>query len=629
MNDFFSPPAGPFGFGSNAGGPSVFHPPMQVAPSDARSTLSARVVPLSRTVADFFRYLAQVLHQTVGFEAGGDVRDAEYFTRLIAATRKDDGGLRRLNQLARAYTDEQARYLALVRSLVGLADAFEECSLAYTPLVGSTTRCTTGWEPLREAARALQRRAEEKLSAQGPLTSTHPTFVQTWRAAARSLDDLLHSPEGLRVHRALAEDQGVALEERRTLLDFGRLVASIALDALHNSPGGRALVQDAEDALIQQSPSNLLGFLAGLGSAATNTVGALPGPDAFSIVLIKLVGTWRLVELHSSPRLPSFRNDLVRWVVHAADFTPSEREAFLSAMTRFEVLRAARADWTLPRQQARDLLGGKFQTGWRLTAALSVLNLIQLASALAGPPEGERNPLQGASEITVAGLAAISGTAVTFDRALNAGRTTQELEALGRTRTLFRVVSELTTEYSGAINATFAITAIIGGAFTFVQGREDHEPWTMVIGGLQVASGIALMIPGGQPAGVILGTVATAISVRGAIDDRRGSECRRAYERVLQQVKSTRSAWDEGEGDPSTTFAARLRIVPAVNALEAAMEQCEFPNIQAGGSRELFSDAVYRLRGLGVEIEQAFAMIDVFGLSHDEKWEIARRSQVA
>jgi hypothetical protein len=627
MNDFFGPPAGPIGPGSNALRPNVFQPPVQVAPSDARSALSARVVPLAPTVADFFRYLAQVLHRAVGFRAVGDVRDADYLARLVAAPESDSGGLRRLNQLARAYTHEQAGFLALTRSLVGLADAFEECSQAYAPAVGTGPRYTTGWEPLRAAARALQRRAEQNLSERGPLTSTHPTFVRSWRVAADNLWDLLHSPEGLRVFRALADDQGVALEERLTLLAYGRRVHEIALVEIDKSPKGRAVVQEAEDALIRKSPSHLLGFLAGLGSAATSTVGALPGPDAFSIVLIKLVGTWRLVEHHSSTRLPSFRDDLVRWVVHAADFTATEREAFLAAMRRFEVLRGAQADWTLPRQQARELLGGKFQTGWKLTAALSVLNLIQLASALAGPPEGERNPLQGASEITAAGLAAITGTAVTFDRALEAGQVAENLSALGRTRTLFRVTSELTTRYAGAINATFAITAIIGGGFAIVQGHEDDEPWTMVIGSLQVASGIALMIPGGQPVGVILGTVATAISVRGAIVDQLPSACRRAYGRILGQVKAMRSAWDEGSRDPSTTFAACLGIAAEVAALEEAMEQCTFPNIQVGGSRALFSDAVYRLRGLGVEIEQAFEMIDVFGLSHDEKWEIARRSR--
>lgn len=591
------------GLGPNlpAIGPQVLAPPVAVAPG---ADLTARVVPLPASLADLFRYLARLLHAAIGLNpppTAGGVNDATYQTELIQSvgSTHQNGGLRGMNHLARAYTAEASELLAMVRGLKGLADLLDEATIqASAPYYRSSGVYTS----LRTAASALQTAVDNRVPGLSPLEATHPTFVRAWRTRAANLQTLLEEPEGLRVFRAFRDDAAISADDRRAVLDFARRAVAIAVDELSRSTRHEQIADRVEQALTTPSQDNLLGFVASLGSLATASVGALPGPDAASIVFIKVVGTLRLVSLHdNAPELRSLRDRLIRWVVRAAAFTEAERNQFTAQMAAFRIARAGELnDWSRNRDAARDLLGSKFQTGWRLSAALSVLNVIQLAAAIQGSPDGERNPLQAASDITAAGLAAISGTIVTLERAPI---------PVGRIREIIRVLHGGVEAANGTINRVFAITSIIGGSFTLAQGVEDHDPWTITVGGLQVASGIALMIPGGQPIAVVLAVVATAISARNAILDRIQDGMYRGYKKLFARLEAARSRWDEGSSEDETLFIHRLGVAAEVAALERAMDGTTFSTIHTGLSRSLWDSYKHRLRGLGVPEADARRML--------------------
>jgi hypothetical protein len=586
-------------------GPAVLAPPVAVAPGSQVDALTARIVPLPRTLADLFRFLAQVMHEAVGLNlpptAGGVDRE-EYQAELIqsVSARHLQAGLRGLNQRARTCLQEATDVLALVRGLHGLAQLLDEGTvLASAPYYRSSGVYTS----LRQAAAALQTAVENHVSGIAPLESTHPAFVSAWRTHATRLDDLLRSPEGLRAFQAFRDDESIPADDRRTVLEFARLVVAVAVNEIAESPHRTQLAEQVERALTTPSQDNLVGFVAQMGAVATGSVGALPGPDAASIVFIKVVGTMRLVDLHADPpALAGLRERLVRWIVRAAAFTPAEEGRFTLQMRAFEIARTGELnDWSQHRERARELLGRKFQTGFRLSAALSVLNVIQLISAISGPAEGRRNPVQASAEITAAGFAAISGTIVTFERAPI---------PVGRIRTIFHVLNGVVGRAAGFLNATFAITSMIGGGFALAQGMEDHDPWTMAAGGLQIASGIALMIPGGQPIAVVLAIIGTTISARNAILDRLQAGTLRGYRKLLRQLKEGRSSWHAGSTDDATLYIQILGVSAEVEALDRAVGSTSFSNIQTGLSRSMWDSMMNRLRGLGVPEANARLMLD-------------------
>ncbi len=555
------------------------------------STLATYPVPLANMV----RLLQRLAHLMAG-----------------PPSARGRGGLRSLIRTGRRLTQEAESFLASVRALQRYA-----ALLASFGLDAERAARQTQYRDLLRASGDLADTVEAAVSPLDPLRTTHPDYVRTLVRDARNIFDLIHSSETARTIDAFATSGLPPAMVQEFLVPFRQIVASW-LEELTHARIEHRIGEALEAAMLSPTTATGLGVLCATGTFGATAAGALPGPDAASVTLIKIVATRRFVMTSGSTAdRVTWMNHIAGWLVRAARFDAEETSRFNEAIRRLrrlepEVRRGlGSVDSDDAVRDAHDLLGRKFQQGPALNTAFAVLNVIQAYSAIIAVDDSTVGPtsILGAGG---AAVTALQGAIVTINRIpLNAlkvrdgGRLVARAwnASLSRTEATLASASELVEATAGVVTGAIAVLTILQGADAITQGLEAEDYWTVTTGGLQIASGVAIAagvmmgVPGAQPGGVALGLAAATISLVRLGSEwgvREGNAVQ--FERMLTALNQhTNSSWNDHP------LLSEVHASSQFTALQRAYDATDFSTFNTGMSVPLFLLVRDELHAYGVD----------------------------
>jgi hypothetical protein len=568
--------------------------PVAAAPQSTalQTATTNRVVPPPASFTPVWTWVGRLL-----FLVNGS-RDHE-----LAARRDNIGGLQAMNRAAPRHVNEAEQAFAAIRAIEGVAYMLRG-------------RNDAQYRTLHRAAADLRDRAERALSSPVPLERTHPSFYNAYRTAAHNVHEHLRDRNIPGQLRTFANDAGIPVPQRVQVLEFVRQAVAAACDQLALSPRHPQIADDLEEALIRPAQDTLLPLVCSLGSVALGTVGALPGPDSASISLIKVVLHWKIVAgAGSASRLGTMLERAVRWLTRAARFTPTEAASFEAVVQRASRFRSTdylvRVDSDAAFSQAGRKLSDQFQQGPRLSAALAVLNLIQLGAAIKSLGDPDTPVGQAVTNVASTGLAASTGLVTAANRLDQAFLIGGRDVPVGRVRNLLRALGSMIEDHATAISTATAVLSIVGGVYTIVSATSGDEVdwWNVTVGGLQVASGIAIAagvllgVPGAQPVGVVLGLVAGVMSLGPTLRDAVRTPPERAMNKLIEGLKALRSTWDNAR------LVDSMQLRGLVDALERAHGGTTYGTIDTGLNVDAYQGYRRRLHSLGIPDADAREMI--------------------
>ncbi|MFO0547792.1 MAG: hypothetical protein U0271_05355 [Polyangiaceae bacterium] len=585
-------------------------------PSGATNAIMNPIPPPPATWLPIRAWLYRLLHAVNG---AGEEEVARGPTEATLASRS--AGLAHLNQLASNYTTEAEQMAAVVRAISGVTELLhsDAISRAYrAPGPTSTNLANNPYNNVHNAAEQLRTRLDAALHNVAPLSQTHAHYHRALLNAADHVIDILHDASIIQQLTAYANDNTVPVSARQQHLELVRRAIARAAEEVARTPRQATIAQEARAALYTPSSQGpILSLAASLASLPLGSVGSLPGPDAASAVFIKIVGTWRLPQVANNPG--DARGVMARlqsWVIRAANMRPEQQHQFEQAMERVSTNTAPHFDSDAELSSARSALTENFQTGLGLTAALQALNVIQLLAAISAvgdPAQSDDTLLARVSGAVAAGAATTAGAIQVAQRALQSyvASVPNNIVTIAGRQIPARTVRDLmafmdrAVTISGTVVSTVTIVAsVIQGIFT-IGTADEGDTWTIVIGSLQIASGVALAagifmgVPGGQPIGVLLGLVAGAMSLRDVILDAIQTGSKRVVGKLIKMLKDQRSDWD------SHNMLANMGLQSLVDALESAHDGTSYSEYDVGLSDTAYHRVYHRLRNLGVPREHA------------------------
>jgi hypothetical protein len=205
------------------------------------------------------------------------------------------------------------------------------------------------------------------------------------------------------------------------------------------------------------------------------------------------------------------------------------------------VRRALRSPTRENTTQAHEALAGNFQTGHALNGAVTACSVVQLAytyyAATSG--EGAARNIDGRErgELLEAGVSTLTSI-VTF---LSRGPI-----PVNRVTAFFQQLDDILARVDKPVVGAFAIINCAKGLIDLTVAALDNDRREMAVAGFSAASGafiavgVLFSVPGAQPIGVVLGIVASAISIAGWVYDATRPPYAGEYLKLIRLVDSSR-----------------------------------------------------------------------------------------
>jgi hypothetical protein len=545
--------------------------------------------------------------------------------------------------------------LAAIRALVGAADAMDE-TLQFRPqLLGSiVAKC----HAFRDKSHALLKAALDKAGPEMNPRALIPDLDRRVREATGELVNLLRDPANISAVRTFAEDSSVREQIRFAEIWYLGTLQSFAVDVLARTDRSDEIDRMAQEVLNQHDESGSVpaitvkegralweAFVAATATV-TGMAGNLPAPDSLSIALLKCYAAYRLPSAALSHASASnLEGELFSMIVDAVKLTDPQKQELRSRMDQLgsaqrEVILAAKAESdtaqrlpgheariarkTRQREQAEETCRGKaevarefykdaygkrneeifgeFQRGPFMDSFVSVLAIIQFCAAFQELDDPRFSSLQKFADITASGLISLGAVVSTVGRLLpiDIGIAKFNLGVLGK---LAESMATKIAVYAGAM-------AVVSGAAQVYSGWVDHDPETVIVGGMTIASGTAIMIgaiwgiAAATGVGVGIGVLLAGYMGFKALADALKSDTEKAIDSILESLEKKTIYGDR-------TVVSYLGVEAQLKAVRDALDGWDcfllLPNPHGSPTRE---DLIHRMRNLGFDEKLAPAMVE-------------------
>jgi hypothetical protein len=336
----------------------------------------------------------------------------------------------------------------------------------------------------------------------------------------------------------------------------------------------------------------------GYGSQATTSViGNLPGPDTASLALMKTYSAIRLQKAGtwiSPAAVDSLEGDLTAWVLDAMHLTDEMRKDVqgrikeLSAATqkRVKAQRIGRATY-LANKEAEEFVAAQrvanfykehdsavfddFQRGPGFDSFISVLTIFQFALALKAYREAEQADGRQTFDMAASGAMSVAAVVSTIGRFARPG---EQLVAAGIEVSAARMSL---AKFGAAFESAGAakLLGVVGGVMAIVDGTSDILKGDVVVGGVNVASGSAIiagLLMGGAwgaatgGIGAILGLGLAGYQLYQLAEESAKPSTQRAMENLLNSLKTRPAKWNGKSVVESLGLGAQLQALADASA---------------------------------------------------------------
>lgn len=546
--------------------------------------------------------------------------------------------------------------LAAIRAATGVADAMDD-TLPFRPQLAPdiVAKC----HDLKAKSHSLLTAAMNKVGADADPRKLIPELDGRVRDAIRDVVDLLRDPAHVTDIKAFAEDDSIPVQARYMEIWYLGTLQGFAVDTLARTDKSDEVDRIANEVLLQgdaqqSAPAitiakgkTLWDAFVAATQTATGTVGNLPAPDSLSIALVKCYGAFRLPKAAlSQATAGSLEGEIFDLLTNAVKLTSEQKTELRGRLDELksaqrDVIKAAKAEaetaQRLPDHQARidrktrqrqaaeencrqkaqhagefyedtygpknEELYGDLQRGPVIDSFVSVLAIIQFYAAFKELDDPDVPGLQKFADFTASGIISIGAVVSTVGRLLpkiDIGIAKCNLAALGK---LAESLGTKIAVYAGAM-------AILSGGVTFYIGWVQHDPEKMVIGGLTVGSGAAI-VAGALLAsavltgiGVGIGVLLAAYCAFEALSDAMKNATEKAIDSILDSLKQRLSYRGK-------TVIQYLGLEAQLAAVKDALDGWSCfelrPNPAGSPTRQ---ELTARIKGLGFKDDFAAKMVE-------------------
>lgn len=470
---------------------------------------------------------------------------------------------------SRAIERHALRIVGTARLLAGLTEQLHISAAYYTGATQRQIRMRRA-RALRERAAALYASVQSAQHLFVPVELTHPEVLRALEAQGASLREYVEQTVSPALVAFLNDPQHPEGVRREQTVRLHEAVIA-ALDAIAQTPH-EATLANVLSPLVDQSNGSPLGRIAAASQFVTSSVGALPGPDALSVTITKLVVLRRL-PLVAAGGSASLAAEADRYFLALARATlPASEHREFHLRTRIaREFTASPEERALATRELEQMLGARLQSGRVLSSALVLLNALQLWSAFCDMTD-PNNRSRGAS-ITAFASSAVGtagGASITLCRVV--GVTAPTFGAtptpIGGLRNALRSIDALMRRSGTAISVLAGVSSLVSGLYALQDGISEGDSVVVVVGSLQISAGLALTIgvlldvPLAEPFGVLLGLVSVAISM-----------AQPPPARVAVALRSLLARYDED--DDARNLTRRAGVEALVRAVRDAVDDLD------------------------------------------------------
>ncbi len=546
--------------------------------------------------------------------------------------------------------------LAAMRALAGVADAMDD-TLKFRPALDPSivTKCHT----LKSKADDLLASALNKVGADANPRKLIPELDGRVRSAVSDVVDLLRDPAHVADIKAFAEDTSVPVRARYPEIWFLGTLQAIAVELLARTDKSDEVDRIADEVMNQGDGSGsapaitikegktLWDAFVQATLVTTNTVGNLPAPDTLSIALIKCYGAYRLpsAALHSQ-KAGSLESDMLDMLTRALELTDAQKADLKGRLDELkaaqsDVIRAAKAEADtaarVPGHEARiarktrarvaaeercrqkaeaardfykdvykadEEVYGVFQRGPFIDSFVSVLAIIQFCAAFKELDDPEVPMVQKFADVAGSGVLALGAVVSTV------GRLIPQID-IGIAKFNLAALGQIAEGMAVGIAKFAGVMAVVSGVVNiYIGGWVTHDPKTVVIGAVTVASG-ACIVAGAVLAsaaftgvGIGIGVLLAGYCAFDALIDAMKNDTEKGIEAIVASLKDRLSFRDK-------TVIQLLGLDDALKAVEDALDGFDCfqlrPSPSGAPTRE---DLRRRMTDLGFKSDLADGMVE-------------------
>jgi hypothetical protein len=462
-------------------------------------------------------------------------------------------------------------------------------------------------KPLRDKTEELCKAVDSASNLASPLYAMTPKVVAAKRGYALDITAILNDPANGALIQTVSEDVSIPEPWKQEFFQCVGFRIQAAIEALLRTGGFDAEVMDqVEKAVATGKGEAMIGACLAATAFKAIIVGNLPGPDSFYVALIRLRSLWTLAKASTSVfEISKSLHELVHDLPKALRLNGDVKVEFKRYMAEMQVERSKTTPAALKKARINaikiidDHCVG-FHAAPVYSWALSVLNIIMLLGTLHGVQDFDKLTLQNYVDIGNGALATATGVGAA------AGRTLVNLEVLQKVHlTLIKDIAEACEKAGTAVSIFAAITSIVDGAYTLSDGEKSGDPWKIRLGGLQISSGVLIGIgatfgvPGLQALGVILSTIALAVSLTSAVIEACKDPAKRVFLQLVKQLREAKCTYD------GSVIVETLQVQGKVDELQKLAEGLDISlivlDMRSGGVQGAYMEVLSSLLNLGFE----------------------------
>jgi hypothetical protein len=414
--------------------------------------------------------------------------------------------------------------------------------------------------PLKAKMDEIINKVDTTVNLSDPLPYTSPKRVAWKQTQTARLSEIVLDEATAKLIDTVLQDPKLNWATKEMFFDWvGQHLQLAMAEIIKTKKYEGKLLDLVLDTLNSHDKKSVIGACLWAGQTAATSGGNLPGPQTLYVAVVHLRAVRGFREL-SSRGAKAVAGDIKDAWFEALRLSATERTAFSDALTDFnaqhEIIgklpasptrtQALEAEVAMKKaQQIYDekLLpvvksGGQAHAGWALSGGATLLNM--LCTFLVWENLDDKKTWKDWADFASSLTNTVAGSITTVSRMF---------VAIKREITWLSGLAE--HPYLGqGVGFVTAIMSIVDGWATIQDAisKTTKDWWMVASGGLQIASGVVIIIavclssPGGQIIGAVIGIVAGAVAV---IDDLVTDPMVVFLREMLEKIRGAKSNWDQ------------------------------------------------------------------------------------
>lgn len=504
----------------------------------------------------------------------------EELKALIALGRK----IRGLAELARSLEASYEKvaknvgeFFAQLRALKGIFELLaEQPGLPKEDAVVNKVRADMA--KLRDKVDAICKDVAKKCTPMNMVDVIGKGAIEKRTEYAVEILNTIMSPANTKVIEDFRKSKAIPDRDKHLWLQTMGVVVQLALEQVMRSSQSSEAIRIVEEIVKKQQQQNVANVLTTSISMVASAVGNLPGPDSYAVAIVRLdvlakLGKAVNRDFRRDEMALEIRRNLTSWFGEKDPALGSELDVALSRIDaqRVKLRRLAKSkqpnDVEVLRslelldeqrtaiQNVVDKRFGQVQSHPAFNWTITILNALLFIAKMEATEDVNLDDAgsQNATKQWFKMVAEKGGTALLGASALSSTMYTVGKSAAGfkSTKVLFGwMESPALWIGSKIITPVTGVLSIVDGSVKLYEGFNEGDPLIFMIGGFEVASGIALLFglfgfASAGSLGVLLGGVAMAIGLSDAITEAQKDPLKKTVLLLVKAASEQTSGWDK------------------------------------------------------------------------------------